>query len=101
MAKSTAKVILFSRVTVDKKTLQWPTAVFNDHSGARTYATFLKMAHAAGNKELAVKLDPRTQADAEGTLVPGLKFSIVEAPYSPAPDLGEDGDIETEPAPTS
>lgn len=101
MAKSTAKVILFSRVTVDRKTLQWPTAVFNDHQAARTYATFLKMAHAAGNKELAVKLDPKTHADAEGNLVPGLKFSIVEAPYSPSPDLGDDDSIETEPPQTS
>lgn len=101
MAKSTAKVILFSRVTVDKKTLQWPTAVFNDHNSARTYATFIKMAHTAGNTDLAVKLDPKTQADADGKLYPGLKFSIVEAPYSPAPDLGDDDSIETESAQTS
>lgn len=94
MARSTSKVILFSRVTVDRKVHQWPTAIFNKHEEARTFATLLKMAHATGNADLARKMDPKTALDGEGKLVTGLKFSILEVPYSPAVDLGDDDSID-------
>lgn len=101
MARSTAKVILFSRVTVDKKVHQWPVAVFNNHPDARTYATLVKMAHAAGNVELAKSLDPKTVVTDDGKLADGLKFSIVEVPYAPQPDFSKDDTIESDETPTS
>lgn len=91
MARSTAKVILFSRVTYDKKVHQWPTAVFNDHDAARAYATMIKMAHSAGNAESAKTLDPRTAVDGDGKLIPGVRFSIAEVPYSPQPVFSDEG----------
>lgn len=94
MARSTSKVILFSRVTSGKAVHQWPVAVFNTHPDARTYATFIKMAHQGGNVEMAKRLDPKTQVTDDGKLMDGLRFSIVEAPYSPAPDLGDDDTID-------
>lgn len=90
MAASTYKVILFSRVTVDKKTHQWPTAVFNKHADAKTFATILSVAHKSGDVETAVKMDPRAAVDADGKLVPGLRFSIVEVPYAPTASFGTD-----------
>lgn len=101
MARSTSKVILFSRVTVDKKVHQWPVAVFNDHPSARTHATLIKMAHASGNAELAKRLDGKTVVTEDGKLADGLKFSIVEVPYAPQPDFGQDDSIESDETPTS
>lgn len=92
MARSTAKVILFSRVTVDDKTAQWPTAVFNDHNEAKAFATIIKMAHTNGDAKAAVALDSKTALDKNGKLVPGLRFSIAEVPYQPTPALS-DGDL--------
>jgi len=88
MARSTAKVILFSRITKDKKTAQWPTAVFNNHEDAKSFATILSMAHKSGDAATATKMDAKTVLEDDGTLVPGLRFSIVEVPYSPAASLG-------------
>ena len=92
MARSTAKVILFSRLTVDGKTHQWPTAVFNDHDEAKAFATVVKMAHTSGDVKGAVALDAKTGVDEKGKLVPGIKFSIAEVPYQPTPALS-DGDL--------
>src|SRR5690349_18010211 len=92
MARSTAKVILFSRVTVNDKVHQWPTAVFNDHNGAKAYATMIKMAHATSDTKTAVALDGKTPLDDKGKLVAGLRFSIAEVPYDPTPALS-DGDL--------
>jgi hypothetical protein len=92
MARSTAKVILFSRLTVDGKVHQWPTAVFNDHNGAKSYATMIKMAHTSGDVKSAQSLDKHTAVDDKGKLIAGLKFSIAEVPYDPSPALG-DGDL--------
>jgi hypothetical protein len=92
MARSTAKVILFSRLAVDDKSIQWPTAVFNTHDEAKSYATMIKMAHTSGAVETAKSLDPRTALDKSGKFVPGLRFSIVEVPYQPTPALA-DGDL--------
>lgn len=89
MARSTAKVILFSRITVDGKTHQWPTAVFNDHDEAKAFATVIKMAHQSGNVEGAKALDKNTPVDDKGKLVPGLRFSIAEVPYQPTPALSD------------
>ena len=90
MAKSTQKVILFSRVELDGKPAQWPTAVFNDHPSARAYATMVKIAHQSGDVKSAKALDGKTPTDKAGKLVPGIRFSIAEVPYAPTPDLGDD-----------
>ena len=101
MARSTAKVILFTRVTHDKKVHQWPTAVFNDHDSARAYATMIKMAHSAGNTESARALDAKTAVDGDGKLIPGIKFSIAEVPYAPQPVFSEEGLFDEDTPPTS
>ena len=90
MARSLNKVILFSRVTVDDKSHQWPTAVFNTHDEAKSYATIVKMAHSQGDAKTALALDPHTAVDKNKKLVPGIKFSIVEVPYQPTPALSDD-----------
>jgi hypothetical protein len=87
MAKSTAKVILFSRVTVDKKVHQWPTAVFNDHAHAKTYATTLSVAYKSGDVDGVKSMDKNMPLDSDGKLIPGLRFSIAEVPYDPSPAL--------------
>lgn len=101
MAASTAKVILFSRVTVDKKVYQWPTAVFNKHDDARSFATVLGMAHRNGDAASATAMDKNTKIDGDGKLVPGLRFSIVEVPYSPSASLGAADMFDEPEAPTS
>ena len=101
MAVSTAKVILFSRVTVDKRVHQWPTAVFNKHDDAKAYATVLGMAHKNGDVPSALAMDPKTAVDGDGKLVPGLRFSIVEVPYSPSASLGASDMFDEPEVPTS
>jgi hypothetical protein len=99
MAVSTAKVILFSRIKDGSKTVQWPVAVFNKHADARSFATILSMAHKSGDVETARQMDARTAVTDDGKLVPGLRFSIVEVPYSPPASLAASDMIDTpEPA---
>jgi hypothetical protein len=88
MARSLNKVILFSRITHNKQTLQWPTAVFNTHETARSFATILGMAHKSGDATAAKAMDAKTPVDEEGKLLPGLRFSIVEVAYEPQAGLG-------------
>lgn len=90
MARSTAKVILFSKVKHEGKLHQWPTAVFNSHEDARNFATVLMMAHKSGDVASATKMDPRTAVNGDGKLIAGLKFSIAEVPYSPSTFVGSD-----------
>lgn len=92
MARSTAKVILFSKHVVGKIVHQWPTAVFNDLESAKSYATMIKMAHASGDVKTAQTLDPQTPVTEDGKLHDGIKFSIKEVPYAPAPTFA-DGDL--------
>ena len=87
MARSTAKVILFSRIKDGNKTVQWPTAVFNTHEDAKSFATILSMAHKSGDVATAKAMDPKTAVTEDDKLVAGLRFSIVEVPYSPAASL--------------
>jgi len=101
MARSTFKVILFSRVTVDKRVHQWPTAVFNNHEDAKAYATILGMSHKSGDVTTAKAMDAKTAVAEDGTLVPGLKFSITEVPYSPAVSLGASDMIDSDETPTA
>lgn len=99
MARSTAKVILFSKVKHENKLHQWPTAVFNSHEEARNFATVLMMAHKSGDAESARKMDPHTALGGDGKLIAGLKFSIVEVPYSPSAAIGSDDIFEDDPKP--
>jgi hypothetical protein len=101
MARSTSKVILFSRVKDGNKTVQWPTAVFNNHDDAKSFATILSMAHKSGDVETAKAMDAKTAVTEDGKLVAGLRFSIVEVPYSPAASLAASDMLDTEDAPTS
>lgn len=82
--RSLTKVILFTRVTQDKHLYQWPVAAFADMSKAKTHAVLINTAHKTGNVDMAKSLDPQTRVDAEGKLVPGIKFSLVEVPYEPS-----------------
>lgn len=82
--RSTEKTILFARVTMERKTQQWPVATFNTPISAKTYAAYLKMAHSADDVERVKQLDPRAKIDANGHLVPGVKLSILTVPYEPS-----------------
>jgi hypothetical protein len=95
MARSTSKVILFSKVKDGAKTFQWPTAVFNNHEDAKTFATLLAVAHKSGDAKTAVAMDPKTALAEDGSLVKGLKFSITEVPYSPTASFGADDMFDT------
>jgi hypothetical protein len=101
MARSTAKVILFSRVKDGNKTVQWPTAVFNNHEDAKSFATILSMAHKSGDVKTAQAMDAKTPVDGDGKLVAGLRFSIVEVPYSPAASLAASDMLDSDDTPTS
>jgi hypothetical protein len=101
MARSTAKVILFSRIKDGNKTVQWPTAVFNTHEDARGFATILSMAHKSGDAKTAQAMDAKTPVDGEGKLITGLRFSIVEVPYSPAASLAASDMLDEPESPTA
>lgn len=95
--RAKAKVVLFSRITVNKAVHQWPIGVFANATSAKTYAAYIKMAHSAGQVELATKLDPKTRLTDDGKLLPGVKFSVATIPYEPSPGDGiSDDDISDE-----
>lgn len=101
MAASTHKVILFSRVKDGNKTLQWPTAVFNSHQDAKTFATILSVAHKSGDVETAKAMDAHTKVTEDGKLAAGLRFSITEVPYSPTAKLDMSDMFDSEPSASS
>lgn len=94
--KPLTKTILFTRVTHERKTHMWPTAVFGNAQQAKQYAVFLHLAHQHGDAETARKLDPKTILREDGTLAPGAKFAVQTVAYSPAPDMGVSDSIEEE-----
>lgn len=98
--RSTAKAILFSRVTVGKQVKQYPVAVFSDKAGASHYATILHMAHRANDPDAAKKLDPQTPLTDDGKLHTDTRWSVTEVPYQPVADLGAVDTPET-PAPAT
>lgn len=98
MAKSASKTILFGTATHDKKTKQWPIAVFNDARSAKSYVTFLRLAYRATDSDAVKVLDPHAFRTEAGGLVAGTKWSIAEVPYAPEPDLeSDDTPLETTP----
>jgi hypothetical protein len=101
MARSTAKVILFSRIKDGTKTVQWPTAVFNTHDDAKSFATILSMAHKSEDVATAKAMDAKTAVGEDGKLVKGLRFSITEVPYSPAASLAASDMLDDPEAPTT
>lgn len=99
--RSTTKHILYSKVTVGNKSIQWPTGVFANEKSAKEFAGVLNLAHKTGNVDLAMQLDAKTHKTADGKLTPGLKFSLLEVPYEPSvadssDDLFGDGNSSTE-----
>jgi hypothetical protein len=101
MAASKSKVILFGNAKHDRKTLQWPIAVFNDAKQAKSYATFLRLAYRAADWDAVKTLDPSAHLTEEGTPLKDTKWSLVEVPYAPSPDLEDDDAATEEAAPTA
>lgn len=100
MPVSTKKVILFASAVDGKVRHLWPVAVFNDAKGAKSYAGFVKLAHATGDETAIAALDPSYRKDPEGKPLKVEKFSIVEVPYAPQPIVAEFDEVET-PAPAT
>jgi hypothetical protein len=94
--KPLAKAILFTRVVHDRKTHQWPTAVFGNAEQAKQYAVFLHIAHVNGDAVMARKLDAKTILNEDGTLAKGAKFAVQTVAYNPVPDTGVSEDFEME-----
>lgn len=90
MAASKNKTILFGTATDGKTRHLWPIAVFNDVSGAKTFATYLKLAYKSGDDAMIKTLDPEAKRNSEGVALPDTKWSIKTVPYAPAPDVTED-----------
>lgn len=81
--KAANKVIVFTRVTVDKVPHLWPTAVFAGDKTARAFAVALMQAYKANDAKRVKELDPDCKTDGEGKLYPGAKLSMKIAPYEP------------------
>ena len=101
MAASKSKTILFGTAKLARVTHRWPVAVFNDAKQAKSYATYLRLAYRAADWESVKVLDPSAAMTEEDTPVPGTKWSIVETPYAPSPDLEDDDAATEETAPTA
>lgn len=101
MAVSTAKVILFARLMFDKKAYQWPIAVFNKHDDAKSFATVLGVAYKNGDVAGVKAMDANAKVADDGTLVPGLRFSIAEVPYAPSPSLSASDMFDAEETPAT
>lgn len=101
MAVSTAKVILFGRLVHNKQTYLWPIAVFNKLGDAKAFATVLGVAYKNGDTAGVKAMDRNAKIDDAGVLVPGLRFSITEVPYSPSPSVGASDMFDAEEAPTT
>lgn len=100
MPVSTNKSILFARAVDGKVTHQWPVAVFNEPSQAKSYAGMIRMAHTANSPEMVKALDPQHKLDADGKPLEGVKWSIVTVPYAPTPKF-EDDEVTDETQPST
>lgn len=95
--RSKDKTVLFSRVAINKAVHQWPVAVFNSTTEAKTFAAYLKMAHSNGDVETAKRLDSRTKVGEDGKLAPDVKWTMLTLPYQPSPITAlSDDDIKDE-----
>jgi hypothetical protein len=101
MARSAAKAILFATAKHDRKVYTWPVAVFNDAKQAKSYATFLRLAYRAKDFDAIKVLDPAAKLTDEGIPVADVKWSLVEAPYAPSPDLEDDDAVTEDATPTA
>jgi hypothetical protein len=99
--RSASKQILFSRVTVGNKTVQWPTGVFANDKSAKAFGSLLNIAHKTGNVDLAKSLDPKTHLTGDGKLTPGIKFSLLEVPYEPSAASDDDDPFGDDSSPTA
>lgn len=81
--KAANKVIVFTRVTVEKQPHLWPTAVFANDKTAKAFAIALMQAYRDGDAKRARELDPEARLDGDGKLYPGAKLSMKIAPYEP------------------
>lgn len=88
--KSTSKTVLFTTASDGRKTIQWPVAVFNDQASAKSFAAFLRLAVKAGNVDVVKVLDPSVKLTEEGKLHANMKYSVIDLPYAPTPELPED-----------
>lgn len=101
MPISTKKVILFARATEGKVVHQWPVAVFNQPSGAKSYASMLRIAYKSGSHEAIAVLDPSHRKDGDGKALTEIKWSTLEVPYQPQPTFDDDETASAEDTPTS
>lgn len=81
--RAMTKTILFSRTEQGKTVEQHPVGVFASGDLAKQYAVLINTAHQSGNVDLARQLDKNTSIASDGTLVPGVRFSLAEVPYNP------------------
>lgn len=100
MATATSKAILFVTAKVDRKVHTHPVAVFANGVDAKTYATFLRLAHRSGDVEALKKLDEQVTLTEDGAIVPDTKWSIVTVPYAPSPEWDDDETETATPAST-
>jgi hypothetical protein len=91
MVAATHKTVLFGRAVEDKKTRQWPIAVFNHHPMASAFARDLKALVAAGDFEAVKLMDPHHPIPEEGKPAPVVTYSVARVPYNPSSAVAEDG----------
>jgi hypothetical protein len=101
MAVATSKALLIAVSRHDRKVYTHPVAIFGKDAEAKSYATFLRLAHRANDKEAFLALDPKSDLTAEGELIKDTKWSILVLPYAPTPNFGEEDDAASEDAVTS
>lgn len=94
MPRSMSKVILFTKVTIDKKIHQWPVATFSNAKDATAFVRALHAAWKSGKAEAVKELDPSVRLTEAGTLPEGAKFATATVPH--APDLPAADDVEIE-----
>lgn len=93
----TEKILLHGQAVNGTKTHRWVIAAFADKAGAGIHAAMLKAAHASGNADHILSLDPNAPKGSDDKPLPLAKMSTSVVPYNPHTRLA-DG-LEDESAP--
>ena len=100
MARSSTKTVLFCVGKDGRSVRQWPVAVFPSEPPAKSFAAILRLAYRSGDTDAVKRLDSTARFTDAGELLKDVKFSLIDLPYAPTPDL-EDEEATEEQAPAA
>lgn len=83
--RASTKTLLIAKVTDGKTPRQHIVAAFPNDGDAKAFGAAIHAADTKQDAETLIALDPAAHVTEDKTPVWGIKFALVQVPYSPAP----------------